>query len=105
MNTGKIFKTALSTICLAGVLAAGSANANTIYTLTTGNSGISSYGSPYGTVTVSLNSATEALITFTAASSGSYHYLFGDGGSVAVNVNSAVTLGTVVGYTQPQTAG
>jgi hypothetical protein len=105
MNTGKISKMALSAIALAGILAAGPVNANTIYTLTTGNSGISSYGSPYGTVTVSLNSGTEALITFTAASSGAYHYLFGDGGSVAVNVNGAATLGAVGSYTQPQTEG
>jgi hypothetical protein len=42
-----------------------------------------------------------ASITFTAANTASYQYLFGDGGSVAVNVNGAFTLGAITGTQLP----
>ena len=60
------------------------------YTLTNANdSGLGT--GPYGTVNVNLTAPNMATITFTAASG----YLFVDGGSVAVNVNSnAWTIGT-----------
>jgi len=59
------------------------------YTLTNANdSGLGT--GPYGTVNVNLTAPNMATITFTAASG----YLFVDGGSVAVNVNSnAWTIG------------
>ena len=67
------------------------AKANQVnYTLTNANdSGLGT--GPYGTVNVNLTAPNMATITFTAASG----YLFVDGGSVAVNVNSnAWTIGT-----------
>src|SRR5215469_14090730 len=61
------------------------------YNLSVGNSAISGYAAPYGSVTVSWSSAdaNQATITFTANNTGTFQYLFGDGGSVAVNVNAA----------------
>jgi len=75
------------------------------YTLNTPNSDISTYGSSFGTVSVSLVNPNTAQITFTAGSFGAYHFLFGDGGSVALNVNGAVTYGGYSSITQPQTQG
>ena len=47
---------------------------------------------------VTLNGAQNiATITFTAAHTGAYQYLFGDGSSAAVNVNGAFTLGPISG--------
>src|SRR5438093_1547564 len=65
------------------------------YTLDTGNSAISGYPGPYGTVDVSLDgSGTIATITFTANSG----FLFGDGSTAGLNVNaSAFTVGTPTG--------
>jgi hypothetical protein len=76
------------------------AKADTTYNLIQGNSAIDSYPSPYGSVNVSLVGQT-ATIVFTAAQTGAYQYLFGDGGSVAVNVNGAFTLGTITGTQLP----
>lgn len=48
--------------------------------------------SPYGSVTVTLGTdgaQNGAWITFQAANNASYQYLFGDGGSVGVNVNGS----------------
>jgi len=72
------------------------AKASADISLGTGNSAISGYTGPYGSVAVSLTDSTHATITFTSnAASG---FLFGDGGSVAVNVNaSSWTLGTITG--------
>ena len=73
-------------------------SASTIYTLDGGNSALTGYPAPYGTATVDLNTSTTATITFVAATTGGYEYLFGDGGSVAVNVNASTwTLGTISG--------
>jgi VPDSG-CTERM motif len=76
------------------------AKATTTYDLTQGNSAISGYPAPYGTVTVNLVGNT-ATITFTAANTAAYQYLFGDGGSAAVNVNGAFTLGAITGTQLP----
>jgi hypothetical protein len=76
------------------------AKATTTYDLTQGNSAISGYPAPYGTVTVNLVGNT-ATITFTAAQTGAFQYLFGDGGSAAVNVNGAFTLGAITGTQLP----
>ena len=66
------------------------------------NSDIAGYTGPYGTVTISL-SGNVATATFTALDGGGYHYLFGDGGSVALNVNATTfTSGTITGSDQPQ---
>jgi hypothetical protein len=76
------------------------AKAITTYSLGAGNSAISGYPAPYGSASVSLVGNT-ATITFTAANTASYQYLFGDGGSVAVNVNGAFTLGAITGTHLP----
>ena len=78
------------------------AKATTIYDLTQGNSAISGYPAPYGSVSVNLDAGgTVATITFTAAQTGAFQYLFGDGGSAAVNVNGAFTLGAITGTQLP----
>jgi hypothetical protein len=91
----RIFKTIISAAFLALALAAAQpAKAITIYTLTTGNSAISGYSGPYGTVSVSLTDSGTANITFTAAAG----YVFGGQGVAAVNVNAASwTIGSFSG--------
>jgi len=74
------------------------ASADIIYSLTAGNADISGYTGPYGTVRVSLIDSTHATITFTSLTQSGNIYLFGDGGSVAVNVNATNwTLGSITG--------
>jgi hypothetical protein len=74
----------------AAILASQEAKAD--LTLDTGNSAISGYTGPYGTVSVSLDSTkTIATITFTADNNGSQQFLFGGQGAVAVDVNGAFT--------------
>ncbi len=86
----RIMKMALSAICLAGILAtAASARADTTtYSLTTGNTALSGYTGPFGSVTVNLTDSTHATITFTSGTVGGNIYLFGDGSTVDVNVNA-----------------
>jgi hypothetical protein len=76
------------------------AKAITTYSLSAGNSAISGYPAPYGSASVSLVGNT-ATITFTAANTAAFQYMFGDGGSVAVNVNGAFTLGAITGTHLP----
>lgn len=66
-------------------------------TLDTGNSAISGFTGPFGTVSVDLTSSTTALITFTSLTNSGNIYLFGDGGSVDVNINA--TSSTISGIT------
>jgi len=68
------------------------------FDLTTGNSAISGYPGPYASVLVNRTSTTTATITFTSLTNSGKIYLFGDGSTVAVNVNAASwTLGPVAG--------
>jgi hypothetical protein len=68
------------------------------YSLNTGNSAISGYTGPYGTVLVNLTDSTHATVTFTATTVGGYSFLFGGQGVVGVNVNaSSWTLGAISG--------
>ncbi len=68
------------------------------FDLTTGNSAISGYPGPYASVLVNRTSTTTATITFTSLTNSGKIYLFGDGSTVAVNVNAASwTLGPVTG--------
>ncbi|HEX9048821.1 MAG TPA: VPDSG-CTERM sorting domain-containing protein [Verrucomicrobiae bacterium] len=75
------------------------AKANTInYTLGIGNSAISGYTGPYGTVAVNLTDTTHATITFTALTGSGVDFLFAAHGAAAVNVNAASwTLSNIVG--------
>jgi hypothetical protein len=81
-------------IALAG-LGLQQAKADTIYTISVGNTALTSAGftGPYATVDVHLVSSTVATVTFTGLtqtiSGTTYQYLFGDSGSVAVNVNAS----------------
>jgi hypothetical protein len=91
------------TFCIAFniiALAAWSARADmTTYDLNSANiTPPSGDSAPFGSVVVNLTSSTTATITFTSFASGGYINLFGDGGTVAVNVNATSwTLGTITG--------
>ncbi len=56
--------------------------------LSTGNTAISGFTGPYGTVTIDLTSSTTAMITFTANSTATNNFYFIDSSAAAVNVNS-----------------
>ena len=76
----------------------GTARADFIFDLGTGNSDIAGFPGPYAQVDVHLISATMASITFTSLTNGGNIYLLGDGGTVAVNVNAATwTIGSFTG--------
>jgi PEP-CTERM motif len=96
-NVKKLFVLmAITAIALAGF--SSMAGATLSFQLGLGNAALSPYPSPYANVDVNWLDATHASITFTGLHTGTYQYLFGDGGSVAVNVNAAsFVLGTVTG--------
>ena len=72
--------------------------ADTTYTLNDGNSAISGFAGPYGTVDVHLTDSTHSTITFTSNTVGGNIYLFGDGGTAGVNVNATSwTIGSITG--------
>src|SRR6266576_418107 len=56
--------------------------------LNNGNTGINGFAGPYGTVTITLVNSTTATVTFSSNTVAGNIYLFGDGGSVALNVNA-----------------
>lgn len=90
------FKTGAAVLVGAVTLAALPAKADFIVGLGIGNSGISSYPGPYGTVDVHLTDSTHATITFTSITKDGYIYLFGGQGAVGVNVNATSwTLGSL----------
>jgi len=101
VNTRLVVQTlTIVVICLA--LGASGALAAT-YSLGTGNSAISGYPSPYGTVQVTLpapNSST-ANVVFTAGASGSFTYLFGGEDALDVNVNAGSFTCSTPTFTQP----
>ena len=69
------------------------ASALTTFTLGTGNAALAGFPPPYGTVNVTLNDATHALISFTSATP-TYYFLGAQ--AVDVNVNAASwTFGSV----------
>jgi hypothetical protein len=75
------------------LLMAGPASADTTfsYSLNDPNTAVSPYPGPYGTVAVDLIDSTHATITLTANTvtqgSSTYYYLFGDGGTLGLNVS------------------
>jgi len=86
----------LATLCLAFSLS-GALAATVNYTLNDANIAVPA---PYGTVAVSLpdGGGTTATLTFTSSVVDGNIYLFGDGGSVAVNVNATSwALGAITG--------
>ena len=76
------------------------AKAVTMYSLTVPNAAISGFPPPYGEVSVSVVGSI-ATITFTADNTAAFQYLFGNGGSVAVNVQGGFTLGAITGTQLP----
>ena len=76
----------IGAVCAAFTLQ--SAKADTIYSLGIGNTAISGYPGPYGSVNVHLVDADTATITFTSNSVGGFFYLFGGAQAVDVNVNA-----------------
>ena len=70
--------------------------------LNAGNSGISAFAGPYGTVTISLVGQT-ATVMFTSNTVAGNIYLFGDGGSVALNVNATTFTATGISGTNAGT--
>jgi len=89
---GITFVVCLAVLCLL-TLGAPSSSADTFTsTLDTGNTALSGFSAPYGEVTITLTSSTTATVTFTSDVVGGNIYLFGDGGSVAVNVNATSRL-------------
>src|SRR5258708_4449637 len=78
--------------CMGVLLASGTASAAFTYSLDTGNSAISGYTGPYGTVAVTRDDNQHATIIATALNNGGYNYLFGDGGTLGLNTNGAVSI-------------
>src|SRR5262249_37331442 len=58
------------------------------FSLTNPNSALSGLSGPFGEVSINLTNSTHATVTFTSDIVGSNVYLFGDGSSVGLNVNS-----------------
>jgi hypothetical protein len=87
-------------------LSSGQARADTIsFDLSVGNPAISGYTGPYAKVTIDRINSTTANVTFSSYTVGGNVYLFGDGGSVALNVNaSSFTLSNIKG-TNPTGGG
>jgi VPDSG-CTERM motif len=65
------------------------AKADFISFLNTPNDAISGFTGPFGEVDVHLVNSTTATVTFTSLTNGGNIYLFGDGSTVAVNVNAS----------------
>src|SRR5437899_4174393 len=94
----RILKTASSMIgCLLAFTVLQARADSITYDLTTGNSAISGYAGPYGSVTVNRTDSSHATITFVSSTVAGNINLFGDGQSVDVNVNA--TSWTITGIT------
>src|SRR5438552_9855390 len=94
--------TFIAVLCTAGFACLpGTSRADYTVTLNNANDKISPYTGPYGTVNVHLNVDGSAAITLTSNTVGQYTYLFGDGATLALNVNAtSFTASDIVG-TQP----
>src|SRR6266481_5295995 len=95
MKMRTITKITASMIGCLLAFAAQPARADSIsFSLVTGNSALTPYPGPYGSVLVNLTDSTHATVTFTANTG----FLFGDGGTAGVNVNAASwTVGSITG--------
>jgi hypothetical protein len=99
-NQKNLFFLASAAALGALALAVPTASADTFTSsINTPNSAISGFTGPYGTVTVTTSgpNVNTATVTFTSLTNSGNIYLFGDGGSVDVNVNA--TSSTVSGIT------
>lgn len=95
---------AVAAAAVMAALVAGNAKADVFtYTLNQPNAAVSTYPTPFGTATINLFAANEALITFTVSSPSSlYNYFMIDGGSAGVNSNGAATISNITGNTLAQ---
>jgi hypothetical protein len=84
----KLLKYIILIAAVCAVFTMQSAKADFVSLLNTGNSAISGFTGPYGTVDVHLVNTTTATVTFTSLTNAGNIYLFGDGSTVAVNVNA-----------------
>lgn len=80
-------------LCVFGLLVAGVAKADSItYNIGVGNTALSGYPSPYGTLNISVTGG-DATFTLTGLTQSSYVYLFGGHGALGLNLsNTNVTL-------------
>jgi hypothetical protein len=62
--------------------------------LNVGNSGISSFSGPFGTVSITLTSSTTATVTFTGNTVAGNQYLFGGAQALDLNVNATTFTAT-----------
>jgi PEP-CTERM motif-containing protein len=83
------------------VLAAQPAGATLMLSLGVGNPALSGFAGPYGSVSVSQLDATHAQIVFLGNTVAGNEYLFGDGGSVAVNLKGGAFNITATGFSHP----
>jgi hypothetical protein len=98
-NLIKLKRLSFSAVLLVALFAL-PASADT-FSLGLGNPDISGYPGPYAEVAVNLVGST-ASVTFSALDSSPWHYLFGDGGSVALNVNGSFVVSGMTWSGQPQ---
>jgi PEP-CTERM motif-containing protein len=76
------------------------ASADFILSLGVPNAAMSPFPGPYASVNVHLNSATQAVITFTSLSAGGFDYLLGDGGMVGVNIAGPFVMPTAADFSE-----
>jgi hypothetical protein len=95
MRTGWVHTALMSAaVMLGGTL---TAPADTLYSLSVPNPGISAFTGPYANVDVHLTDATHATITFDALANGGHQYLLGAEGAAGVNVAGNFTLTSITG--------
>ncbi len=98
MNKIKYIAAVLIAIAGFGLQQANAATVPFTSLLNAGNSAVSGFTGPYGTVSINLTSSTTATVTFTSNTVAGNTYLFGDGGSVALNVNATTfSVSNIVG--------
>jgi hypothetical protein len=105
MMTRKILTWSCAVVAGAAILVPQRASATVLISLSAGNSDISGFPGAYGEVLVTRTSPTTADITLTALSHSPYAYLFGDGSTLGLNVNSTSFSASVISFGQPPQPG
>jgi hypothetical protein len=96
MNS-KLIRKGVSALCCVFALSLLTAKANTIFTLSTPNSGLSGSPGPYGTVTVHYVDATHATIEF--VSNSGFVFLDGEANDWNLNGTASITASSVPSVT------
>jgi len=86
--------TLLLAVALTLTVGVRSASADYTFDLSSANTAISGYAGPYGHVDVHLTDSTHATVTLTSLTAGGNIYLFGDGSTMALNVNATTFTAT-----------